>query len=270
VGGTVSEREGFYRRTLERLLAAGAVARTMSVLVVAGDREDAGVFRSLGFDDVTISNLDDRIEPDAFAPYGWSRQDAESLDLADGSFDVAVVSAGLHHCRSPHRALLEMYRVARRALVALESRDSSAMRLVSRLRLVPDYELTAVAANDLQAGGVANTAIPNYVYRGTEREVEKTISSFAPHAQHRIRYFREFELPDVLLQTARGRRGRALRILRPVVRGVTRVLPSQANLFAFVVEKPQLPRDLQPWLRLEEGAPVPDSAAIGARYRIER
>ena len=265
----MSEREGFYRRTLERLVTAGAVATDMGVLVVAGDREDAAVFRALGFADVTISNLDDRIAPDAFAPYRWSRQDAEALDLADGSFDVAVVSAGLHHCRSPHRALLEMYRVARRAVVALESRDSTAMRLASRLGLVPDYELTAVAANDFRAGGVANTAIPNFVYRWTEREVEKTIASFAPHARHRFLYFREFEFPESLVALERsGARARLLRGLRPVASAVARVAPSQANLFAFSVLKPELPRDLQPWLRVGEDGVEPDATYLGSRYAV--
>jgi hypothetical protein len=48
------------------------------------------------------------------------------------------------------------------------------------------------------------------------------------------------------------------------------VVPSQANLFAFAIEKPQLPRDLQPWLRLEGGRPEPDEQSIAGRYRIER
>ena len=263
----MSERSGFYRRTLERLLAAGALAREMSVLVVAGDRADAEVFRAVGFADVTISNLDANLTEEAFAPYRWSRQDAEALEFGDGAFDFAVVSAGLHHCRSPHRALLEMYRVARRGLLAIESRDSVLMRAAVRAGLVDAYELTAVVANDLRAGGVANTSIPNYVYRWTEREVEKTISSYAPHARHRFLFFREFELPESLLELERGSpRARALRALQPLVAAVTRIVPSQANLFAFAVLKPELPRDLQPWLRLEAGRPAPDEESLRARF----
>ena len=263
-------RGGFYRRVLETLLEDRLVRREMSVHVVAGGRADRGVLHELGFEDVTISNLDEREQGAGLEPYKWRREDAERLSLPDEAVDVALVSAGLHHCRSPHRALLELYRVARVAVVALESRDGMLMRLGSRLGAIDDYERGAVAAHGLAAGGVANTSMPNYVYRWTEREVEKTVASFAPHARHRIRYFREFELPDVLVQATRGPRGLALLALRPAVRLVTRVLPSQANLFAFVIEKPQLPRDLQPWLRLEEGTPVPDARAIGARYRIER
>lgn len=264
-------RSGFYRRVLESLLEESLVRRDMSVLVVAGGSADFDALQSLGFERVAISNLDHgQAAAAAFEPYEWRHEDAESLTLADDSVDVAIVSAGLHHCHSPHRALLELYRVSRVAVIALESRDSALMRLGVRVGAVDDYELAAVAAHNLHGGGVANTSIPNFVYRWTEREVEKTLASYAPHLRHRIRYFREFELPDVLVDSARGPRGAALRLLRPAVELVTRVLPSQANLFAFAIEKPQLPRDLQPWLRLVDGRPQPDEHAIGARYRIER
>jgi hypothetical protein len=237
-------RSSFYRRVLESLLEDGLLDRGQSVLVVAGGAADRDVLQSLGFEHVTISNLDES-EDAGLEPYEWRQE-------------------------SPHRALLELYRISRVAVVALESRDSALMRLGSRAGAVDEYELGAVAAHGLEAGGVANTSTPNYVYRWTEREVEKTIASYAPHARHRIRYFREFELPDVLVTEARGARAAGLRALRPVVRLVTKVVPRQANLFAFAIEKPQLPRDLQPWLRLEDGRPEPDERAISERYRIER
>jgi ubiquinone/menaquinone biosynthesis C-methylase UbiE len=261
------ERSSFYRRVLERLLEESPIERDMTVLVVAGGAADRDALHSLGFEYVTITNVDESVAAEHLAPYTWSYQDAENLDYPDESFDVAIVSAGLHHCRSPHRALLELYRVARVAAVALESRDSSLMRLAVRLGAVDEYELAAVADNGLEAGGVANTSTPNFVYRWTEREVEKTISSFAPHVRHHIRFFREFELPEALVEIDRGARARVLRLAAPIVTGVTRVLPSQANLFAFAIEKPRQPEDLQPWMRLEEGEPRPDPAVVGKRYR---
>lgn len=261
------ERESFYRRVLGELLEEGLLRRQMSVLVVAGGPADRDAFLAHGFENVTITNVDDRRDPAEVEPYAWARQDAESLGYEDGSFDLTVVSAGLHHCRSPHRALLELYRVARVAALALESRDSALMRLAVRVGAVDEYELAAVAAHALRAGGVANTSTPNYVYRWTEREVEKTIASFAPHVRHRIRFFREFELPEALVEIDRGSRARLLRLAAPVVTGVTRVLPSQANLFAFAIEKPHQPEDLQPWMRIEDGEPRPDPGVVGKRYR---
>jgi hypothetical protein len=43
---------------------------------------------------------------------------------------------------------------------------------------------------------------------------------------------------------------------------VVKIFPGQANLFAFVVLKPDLARDLQPWMRLEDGALATDEAWI--------
>jgi ubiquinone/menaquinone biosynthesis C-methylase UbiE len=260
-------RSGFYRRILRELLAEGIVDTGMSVLVSCGGSADRDALAAAGFTDVTITNVDSAGDDGALAPFAWEHQDAEALSYGDQSFDVAVVSAGLHHCRSPHRALLELYRVARVAVVALESRDSALMRFGVRLGAVDEYELGAVAAHGLRAGGVENTSTPNFVYRWTEREVEKTIASFAPHARHRIRFFREFELPQALLEADRGARGRVLKLAGPVLTGITRVVPRQANLFAFVVEKPDPVRDLQPWMASVD---EPDERAIGERYPIER
>ena len=61
------------------------------------------------------------------------------------------------------------------------------MRVAQRLGVVDEYELTAVADNGLPAGGVRNSPVPNYVYRWTEREVEKTIASAASAAAAPVR-----------------------------------------------------------------------------------
>jgi SAM-dependent methyltransferase len=262
------ERRDFYRRTLEKLLADGVVERSMTTLVVAGGYEDRDALLSSGFEHVTISNIDAGAAADAFAPYAWSLQDAEQLEYPDDSFDFAIVSAGLHHCASPHAALLEMYRVARRGLLAIESRDSVLMRLAIGLGLVEEYELSAVYANDFAAGGVRNSPVPNYVYRWTERELEKTVASYAPHAPPRLLFFHEFELPSTVLDFQRNRAlAFALRALAPAASAIARVLPGQANLFAFAVLKPQLPGELFPWLRQEGDSMLPDEGWLRSHLR---
>jgi SAM-dependent methyltransferase len=259
----LSEREGFYRRTLDALLADGTMTRDMSVLVVAGGGADRDAFLGAGFANVTISNVDE--SGDVYAPYAWSRQDAEQLELPDGSYDFVVVSAGLHHCASPHRALVEMYRVARRGVLAIESRDSLLMRIAVRAGAAGAYELEAVVAHDFAAGGVRNTAIPNYVYRWTEREIEKTIAAYAPYAKHRFRFFREFELPESLLEMRRNRlAATAVRATKPVITAITRAFPKQGNLFAFVVLKGD---ELQPWIRRDGEELVPDADWMRRRIR---
>jgi SAM-dependent methyltransferase len=242
---TEPERAGFYARTLSRLLDEGVADTSMSVLVVAGGDLDRVVLRSADFENLTVTNITNGV-------------DAEDLPYEDESFDLAIVSAGLHHCRSPHRALLELYRVARRAALALEARDSALLRLAARVGALDEYELTAVAANDFAAGGVQDTAVPNYVYRWTEREVEKTIASYAPHARHRILFFHELEVPFSVVDMTGGPVKRtAARIALPGLRLLTRIAPSQANLFGFAIVKPG---ELQPWLRSGPAGPEPDKS----------
>lgn len=239
----MTERLGFYERVLHELLEQGLVQRDARVLVVAGGDIDRAAFASAGFADVTVTNLSED---------GDERQDAEALTYDDDAFDFAAISAGLHHCASPHRALLELYRVARHGVLALEARDSALMRAAQRLGVVDEYELTAVADNGYTAGGVRNSAVPNFVYRWTEREVEKTIASAHPERRHRYVYFRELELPVSVLELS----GRARwRLAAAPLRLVTKAFPKQANLFAFAVFR----GELQPWMR---DAATPDEREI--------
>ncbi|MFY9571667.1 MAG: methyltransferase domain-containing protein, partial [Blastocatellia bacterium] len=102
-----NDAKHFYSSLLKKLSRSGLLSSEMSVLVICGTIKDKTVFTDLGFKNVTISNLDTRAPSDEFSPYTWSYQDAENLNFPDEHFDLIVVNAGLHHCHSPHRALLE-------------------------------------------------------------------------------------------------------------------------------------------------------------------
>jgi SAM-dependent methyltransferase len=218
------------------------------VLVVAGGAADRDALVAAGVRAATITNLDDRVPDAGYPPYGWSRQDAERLDYADGSFDVCLVHQALHHCRSPHRALGEMYRVARRGIVVFEPHETLMSRVGVRLGVGQRYELAAVAANGVRWGGVQNTDVPNFVYRWTEREVHKTLAAYDPAGAPRVRFLYDLREPGE--GAARLRRGPAATLARvavPAARAVLRLLPSQANAIAIVADKLG-PRDLHPWL----------------------
>ena len=198
----------------------------------------------------------------------WSFQDAEQLGFGDNEFDVVVAHSGLHHCGSPHRALLEMYRVAKTAVIVFEPADNFVTRCGVRLGLGQEYELAAVAGNDCRFGGRKNTPIPNYVYRWTRREVEKTVTSYAPLGKHRFLYFHRSRIP---WYRSRMKTRRLLDVafvlLAPLVRGVSYVFPQVSNNFAFVVLKPSLPDDLHPWLTRDNGSIAINKAWIEQRYR---
>jgi len=258
----------FFGEVLERLVRDGTLDRRMKTLVVCGGSFERDQLLALGFEDVVITNLDQRPAPESFSPYRWSLQDAERLKYPDDSFDLTIVHSGLHHCQSPHRALLEMYRIARKCALVFESRDSLAMRAACALGLTAEHELEAVVGNEFRFGGVRNTPVPNFVYRWTEREVRKTVQSHAPHARPHIRFFYGLRIPTSrLLRSRRVLIRLAARALAGVIPPLSPLLGRQRNLFAFLIEKPSLPGDLQPWMTLGPGGPTIDRQWCGARFR---
>jgi SAM-dependent methyltransferase len=230
---------GFYCGVLSKLIARGEISTADSVLVVCGGPLDEAVMREIGFARFVVSGFDSSAE----------HQDAERLSFSDGSFDVVIAHAGLHHCYSPHRALLEMYRVARKAAIAFEARDSFLMRTAVRLGLTMDYEVDSISA-DGNAGGVAESGIPNFVYRWTEREVWKAIATFDPRRKPRIEFFYDLRIP---IQRYARSGNHALRlagtVIEPLSRVFAAVLPSQCNEFAFAIAKSG---ELQPWVQASE------------------
>jgi hypothetical protein len=177
----------------------------------------------------------------------------QGLTYDDGEFDYVFVSDGLHHCSSPHGALLEMYRVARTSVLVFESRDSWLMRIATGMGVASEYELEAVVAAGRRSGGVNDTPVPNYVYRWTEREFAKTIRAYDPACRHTFLFFYGLNLP---YKVARMRSQSAYVLLRaasPLLFLVTRVCRKLCNCFAMVALKPSVPEDLHPWLETTDG-----------------
>jgi hypothetical protein len=217
------------------------VATGQRILVSCGGPVDRDTLVGLGFTDVTITNLDERMMGDEYAPYQWRHEDAEALTLPADSYDWGLVHHGLHHCASPHQALGELLRIGRRGAIAFEARDSLLVRAGVRLGLVEEYEVTAVAGNGGRWGGVRNGPIPNHVYRWTEREVQKTVRSALPGYEHDVRFAYGVRVPSERLGDRRL--VRAAQALAPIAGLVAR---RQGNEFAFIVHKNVRP---QPWLR---------------------
>lgn len=205
--------------------------------------------QKLGFQQVTISNLFHAEKKD-HEPFEWSYQDVEALQFPDNSFDFCIVHDGLHHCASPHRGLLELYRVAKLGVLAFEPPDSWVTRIAIKCGLAQEYEAAAVAGHAYQGGGWRNTVIPNYVHRWTRREVRHAISSFAPHVRHDYLFVSGagFNLAGKLKSNSR--------LIKMLGRGIAsfmqmgcQLFPSLGNLFSFAIIKPLPGEGLQPWLK---------------------
>ncbi|HYD00436.1 MAG TPA: methyltransferase domain-containing protein [Phycisphaerales bacterium] len=258
----VAKAPSIAENCLRKLMAEGHLGVNDTVFTVCAAGFEHQLFQKLGFKNVVITNLDVRTPPEAYAPYRWEKQDAMQLSAADGSYDWCFVHAGLHHCDSPHRALLELYRVARKGVIAMEARDSLAMRTAVKLGLTGEYELEAVVRNDMKHGGVNNTAVPNYVYRWTEREFIKAISSFNPTGKHVYRFYHGLRLPFLFAGMYKNPLKKwALYAIKPFFTAGAFVFKKQMNHFAMVVIKPREP---WPWIKQRE-----DGLGLSPEY-VER
>lgn len=134
-----------------------------------------------------------------------------------------------------------MYRVAKRGVLAFEARDSLSMRITERLGLTQEYE---VAENE--CCGVNATEIPNYIYRWTEREVEKTIKSFSPTFKHKFFYKYATRYPNGF-DVSKSKK-LIIKFLYPFFLFFSALFPKQQNNFIFFIEKPTIRNSLLPWL----------------------
>ena len=259
--------QDFYEEIVSDLLRTGVLNTDMRVLVVCGGRTDIAVLRRCGFRNVVISNVGAPPKAKDLAPFTFAEQDAERLDYDDGSFDLCVVHSGLHHCHSPHRALLEMYRVSRRGVLLFEPYDNLLTRIGVRLNVGQEYEHASVHCNHGHHGGVGNTSVPNFVYRFTEREIVKAVHCYAPYARHDIRFFHRMRIPWTQLRRRRNQAMYlAVRIAQPALKLIEVCMPRQSNNFAALVLKPELPGELHPWLDQDgDGIKVKDGW-IDQRY----
>ena len=250
----------FYADVLKELLHNGQLTLDSSILVVCGGPSDKDTLQSVGFRSVTVSNVDERLlgSPDGqFAPYLWMYENAEGLTPRDDSFDICIVHSGLHHCHSPHKAISEMYRVARNGILMFEPHESWFTKLGARLGVGQTYETWAVWGNGLRWGGVANTAIPNFVYRFSAGEIRKVIAAMQPEYLPCIRFWYRTRANLDFPNAAAPVRLLA-RLVRPALLLLGKIAPFCANNFAAFVTKPGSGTPLQPWLRKEAGRIFPD------------
>jgi len=152
--------------------------------LISASLHEVKTLKDLGYLKFSITYHDDN-EKNQFLDYGFKeninlfKSDLRNLAFKDKSFDYAITNATIHHIDLPHKAITELYRVAIRGVLIIESNDSLTMRLATRLKLAEEFEVSSIN-EDKNSGGLLDTAIPNYVYRWTEKEILKLLKSFDP------------------------------------------------------------------------------------------
>ena len=229
----------FVKQVMEKFIPE----RDASILVCGSARSEREIISELGYRNAFFTGMDLREEVNSEIVSTF--ENVESLSFLDDSFDYALIKDTVHHTSLPNKVLTELFRVSRKGFLVVEGRDSALMRISSRLGLTEQFEV----AGNFKGHGVNGTDIPNFVFRWTEREVEKTLKSFAPHFDHDVYYRYHSNYPE---GHGFGLAGRlVIGMLEPAYLVFTALFPKQQNLMAFFVRKPKAPDDLKPWLTLD-------------------
>ncbi|HTF24322.1 MAG TPA: methyltransferase domain-containing protein [Candidatus Limnocylindria bacterium] len=236
------------------------------LLVIGGSWQDVELLIGAGFKDITLSNFQLELEEDAHSNLSVKVKllaiDVEQVDLPDGSFDYVFAHEVLHHCRSPHRALCEMLRVARKHVVVLEPNDSFSMRVLTWAGFSFPHEIFSVVYHGYASGGVRDSCVPNFIYRWSAHELCKTVSSYLAEYEflvHMYPYW-DFNVDEKQLSMRKETRIHAitsvmgaktfLAVLRAfqIVLNCIPIVRRQGNKFFCCIEKTG---DLRPWLTFE-------------------
>jgi len=257
-----------FMRILRRHIKLTNLDVDAPTLVIGGLQEDADVLRACNFSRITLSNIEgasgNGADPENLPILPI---DAEDIALPNDAYDNVFAHEVLHHCRSPHRALCEMLRVAKRRVLIMEPNDSVFLNLLCRMRFSFPFEIVAVVHNGYERGGVRNSNIPNFIYRWSVHEVSKTASAFLaerPFSLYADPYW-DFNVDEkALARRAQTRIGMITRVVGAsnFIRmlhaaqqflNAIGILRRQGNKFYCCVEKSA---SLRPWLINEGGAIV--------------
>jgi SAM-dependent methyltransferase len=207
------------------LLSLEPFVRTLSgktaVTVCDGRGVEASYLTELGMrvtaTDLCASYLQEKHERGDGVFSAFSEQNAERLSFASESFDWAMVKAGLHHLPRPLIGLYELLRVAREGVIVIEAHDGKLVRM---------FRALSPSTLDWEPSG-------NFVYRFTERELEKVCLGLdLPCFAINIAMIRWSSVQE---QVKRGSLGYVLRKRLNAV--LNTLIGRQGNAFCFLIFK---------------------------------
>ncbi len=233
----------FYKKLIQKYLN-----RESKILVVGSGLNDYQIFQEAGFTNVTFSNFNGVVMNNI----NFEQIDINNIKKENESYDFVVAHACIHHCSKPHAGILEMYRVSKKGVLVIESRDSLLMRIMIKLKFAEKYELSAISSEDefRDSGGVDNTNIPNYVYRWTEIEVVKLINSYDPKYEHNIKFDYKYDYENIVNKFLNKKVKIFISIIFLNLTKILNVLlRKQSNLFSFFIDKHESKKSKHIWIK---------------------
>lgn len=239
----MNERFKFYQKNILKYLE-----KNSKILIVGAGINDFELFEKNKFTNFTCSNFGgEEINGKSF-----KKLDINKIDELDETYDYVVAHACIHHCSRPHNGLLEMYRVSKKGILVIESKDSFLMKVMTKLKLAEEYEISAISNPDSfgDQGGVDNSNIPNFVYRWTENEVKKLINSYDPKYKFQINYEYEFEYSNLLKKINNNFLKKVTNITISIfIVFLKFFFKKQSNLFAFFINKEKSKKKKHIWIK---------------------
>lgn len=210
------------------------IEKNSHFLLISGSLNEIKILNELGYKNFSVT-FHDTDSSNVLTEKGFNlnknlfNSDLRNLKFKDNSFDYVVTNATLHHLDQPHKAITEMYRVAKKGVLIIESNDSLLMRLACKFGFAEEFEVSSINS-DKKTGGLLDTGIPNYVYRWTEREIIKTLKSYDPENISNIKFTYGNDLTNVKSNKI------FLKLLTPLIKLFFFIFKKQQNCISIFID----------------------------------
>ena len=190
------DRWSFYKKNFLK-----KINKNSNFLLISASEKEIKILKNLGYSNFSISYHDEQEEL-THKENGFElnknlfKTDIRNMEFKNKSFEYVITNATIHHVDLPHKAVTEMYRVADKGVLIIESNDSFIMRMACKLKITSEFEVDSVN-KEKKTGGLLDTGIPNYVYRWTEREVLKLLKSYDPSNINHVEFNYENDLTNI-------------------------------------------------------------------------
>lgn len=140
----------------------------------------------------------------------YSKQNAESLEFKDESFDYVLIKETLHHLPRPWLAVYEAYRVSKKGVIIIEPNDPFPYGSLPRIIVIKLKNfLKKLLKKNIYQGEYNFETVGNFIYTINKRELEKFLlgmhKNFIAFNDINDHYFKDVEKISIEAKTIKDR-----------------------------------------------------------------